>query len=1364
MRTSSLSTARAVGLLVALLGATLALRWVFQIEAITRLVPGSEHLGIVNPLLFIAAAVCLCLACRPSRPPGWPARLSAACAAALVVLPLGYLVENVFDVSLGIDFVRAGTLPTAGNPHPGRISPNASLAFLLAGIAFWIEGRRPTPRRQFAYLVLTLAVSALGLAGLAGHLLGLETLYHVASFNRMLPSTAFGLSLLGVGLWMLREASLAFDAKQLQTIEQRIKRRSVAVITLVAVAGGIAGFAVMRDTFERSVAKDMLLVATTNATSLAHTIDVSLWFPRTVTSRPAARQALDKLSKAPGDEAAMDFLQKVADSFLTADLTGVEIYAANGELVAQAGSKTPANLHVIQRLAHTDQPSVLAWSDGYLLLADTDVRVDGRLVGRVHTEQRMPLFDRLLADIRASAATSDVAICGRANDRLVCAPNRYRPAGFELPMFDAAGQPSLPAAKALLGEQGVQFLKDRRGTNVLSAYTPIKDFGLGLAVRTDVDLLYSPLKSRLNLLALALLGIVALALYAQHSQVRPVLRQLVASEKQLKAILEDQSELVSLARTDGELLYVNPAYARHYGLTPAAMVGQNLFDHVAPADRESVRQAIAERLATGTTATIENRTLATDGSVRWVSWTNSVQYDTSGEPRLHSVGRDVTERKSAEQALSASQALLARMGRVAGVGGWEVDLVTGIHSWTEETRRIHDVGPDYVPTMDGALAFYTPEARQAVDAAVKRGIEQGTHWDLELPMVTATGRSIWVHAQGEVETEDGRPVRLVGSIQDVTERMLAEQAMRALTAIFDATTDYVVQLDTMGRITYMNPAARRRTGRAREESIEGLTLADLNPEQTLERFMSEVWPATLSKGVWVGESLVWDESRREFPVSHIVIAHRNKEGRIESFSALMRDISAAKAAEQALRHSEHRLRMVTDNLPVLISYLDRDLRFRFVNQTYREWFGPESAPQVGTTVREFHGERAWAEVEPLLQAALAGQQVAFDREMVTPYGRRHVHVSVVPDRNETGEIEGLYTLTGDVTSYRQAQGALQESEARLRTVADALPMRVAYIDAEERYRFNNLAYERGFGRPRDELIGKSVRELLGDSAYQVVEPHIRRALRGESVTFESEMAGGAGHTVCYEAHYIPQLAADGRTVLGFHAVITDITRQKVEERRLIELSRVDPLTGLVNRTGFELRVAEAMQHCRVTGSPMALMYLDIDKFKQINDRFGHDMGDALLRAFAARLSQTLRSTDTIARLGGDEFTVIMEGVPRPEVAATVANKIVQAMNTPFTLGQQTVRITTSIGLSFFQGDATTVEALVKQADVMLYRAKEAGRNNVQMTLGLEPEGPGRSGPAPGGEHSAPASPLPEGAPAGSAAPPCRPSRGGLQLV
>jgi len=1191
MQKPAFSATQSAGLLVGLLGALMAARWVFELDAITRLIPDFEHSGIAKPLLFIAAGISFFIASLRSRPGPWLARLSAACITALIALPLASLFESATGIRLGIELIRDGTTPIAANTLPGRMSPNGSLAFLFTGIAFWLRGRRTTRASQLGFLAATLAISIIGVGGLVGYFVGLETLYQMASFNRMLPVTAFGLSVIGAGLWTLHEASQKFDPQALQRSERRIKQRSLAVITLVALAGGVAGFAVMRDTFERSVSQNLLLTATTNATSLANAIEVSLWFPKTVATRPALRQALSKLDKAPNQPAAKDFLQQVADSVLTADLTGVAVYDTHGMRLAHAGSIVRTRAQVIQALTNTGagQTASLIWKDGYVLFTDNAVIVDGRVVGRVLTEQHMPLFDRLLADVRASSETSDVAICGRQGDKAICAPNWLRPTGFETPMFDAEGAPGLPVTKALLGERGVQFHKDRRGINVVSAFTPIKNYGLGLSVKTDAGSLYAPLRSRLNLLALSLVSIVALAIYAQHSQVRPLLRQLVASEQKLKSILEDQTEFVSLAKADGELVYVNPAYARHFNLTPAQMMGTSLFDHVEPADRESVRRVIAEVMSTGKTAHGENRMVAANGAEYWVAWTDRLQHDPSGQPILHSVGRDVTQ------------------------------------------------------------------------------------------------------------------------------RVMAERALRTLTAIFDATTDYAVQLDPRGRMTYMNPAARRRTGVALDAPIEHLTLADFNPPETLERFMSEVGPAAMETGVWVGESMVWDAERREFPVSHIVIAHRGNHGEVEYFSGLMRDISAAKAAEQALRDSEHRLRMVTDNLPVLISHLDRDLRFRFVNRTYQEWFGNEAAPRIGMSVQELYGEQAWAEIEPRLRAALNGEKVSYDREMVLPGGRRYVQVTVVPDRDDEGEVVGLYTLIGDVTSYRDAQRALQESEARLRTVADALPMRVAYIDADERYQFNNLAYERGFDKPRHEIQGQTVRSLLGDAAYQSVEPHIRKALRGESVTFRSEMTGGNGYA-CYEAHYIPQLAADGSTVLGFHAVVSDITHQKLEEQRLIELARVDTLTGLTNRAGFELRVAEAMQRSRASGALMALMYLDIDRFKQINDRFGHNVGDALLRAFADRLSRSLRSTDTVARLGGDEFTVVMEALPKPEVARIVANKIIDAMSTPFTFGQQTIAVTTSIGLAYYQGEATTVEALVKQADVMLYEAKGAGRNNVQVAL------------------------------------------------
>lgn len=629
----------------------------------------------------------------------------------------------------------------------------------------------------------------------------------------------------------------------------------------------------------------------------------------------------------------------------------------------------------------------------------------------------------------------------------------------------------------------------------------------------------------------------------------------------------------------------------------------------------------------------------------------------------------------------------------------------------DEYLAIH--GLERGEAEEGWLTLVREEIREKVRQDWIRIVNAAEPLNATRRLHRKDGTQVLVALRSRPVVAGGRVLGHVGTVTDITERTRAERALRTLTAIFDMTTDFIIQNDAKGRLIYMNPAARRRTGVDLDAPIETLKVSDFNPPQTLERFRSEVVPTAVATGVWVGESMVWDTQRREFPVSHMVIAHRDKHGKLEYFSGLMRDISAAKAAEQALRESKHRLRMVTDHLPALISYLDRDLRFRFVNKAYQDWFGVEPRQLIGRSLQEFYGDEAWAQMEPYIRTALGGRQVTYERRVGGPGGRRDIQATLVPERNEQGEVMGLYTLDSDITAHHEAEEALQESEARLRTVADALPMRVAYIDADERYRFNNLAYEREFGLSRDQIQGHTVQELLGEPAYQSVKPHIRAALAGEVVTFQSEVSQSDSYN-CYEAQYIPQPAANTEAIVGFHAVITDITRQKLEEKRLVNLAQIDPLTGLANRAGFEARLGEAMDRSRSAGALMALMYLDIDGFKQINDQFGHQTGDELLKAFSSRLSQGLRSSDVRARLGGDEFTVIMEGLPHADIALSAATKLVMAMQAPFAIEQQrTINVTASIGLAFYQGGAATAAALVKQADEMLYSAKRAGRNNVQ---------------------------------------------------
>ncbi|MDM0066314.1 diguanylate cyclase [Variovorax sp. J31P207] len=516
----------------------------------------------------------------------------------------------------------------------------------------------------------------------------------------------------------------------------------------------------------------------------------------------------------------------------------------------------------------------------------------------------------------------------------------------------------------------------------------------------------------------------------------------------------------------------------------------------------------------------------------------------------------------------------------------------------DERGRMVDVNDAYLAihgierahAADGWLGCIRPAQREETWRQWLARVASNEPFQLKRWIRRSDGSSVLVSLQMQPIVAAGRVVGQVGTLIDITERTLAEQALRTQTAIFEKTTDYVVQLDKHGRLSYMNPAARQRTGVAQDAPVTHFTMADFMPPATLLRLRETIVPTAVSRGVWVGESDICGAHPADvFPVSHMVIAHRDKAGKIERFSGIMRDISEAKATEVALF----------------------------------------------------------------------------------------------------------------------------ESEARLRTIADALPMRVAFIDTSQRYRFVNRAYEGAFGIPREAIVGRTVKELFG-SRFHSIEAHVARALQGEPVTFQSELVSDGGYA-CFESNYIPQRGIDGSVLTGFHAVSTDVTRQKQEEKRLLQLAHEDPLTGLANRAGFNRRLEETLAAAPGGGRVAALMFLDLDRFKQVNDQFGHGTGDALLREVADRLVQALRARDFVARVGGDEFTVIIGQVADAQTAARIAAKIVDALSRPYMLSGCRVDVSASVGVAFHvAGSAATATQLMLAADEMLYQAKGAGRNDYRL--------------------------------------------------
>jgi len=241
----------------------------------------------------------------------------------------------------------------------------------------------------------------------------------------------------------------------------------------------------------------------------------------------------------------------------------------------------------------------------------------------------------------------------------------------------------------------------------------------------------------------------------------------------------------------------------------------------------------------------------------------------------------------------------------------------------------------------------------------------------------------------------------------------------------------------------------------------------------------------------------------------------------------------------------------------------------------------------------------------------------------------------------------------------------------------------------------------------EEALGRPLIDVIGPVLHAQRLPYLKGALAGVRQRFETRSeANGVVRDMLTE--YVPDLQPDG-SVAGVYTLATDITAFKQVERELDQLSRVDPLTGLPNRRQFESRLSESLARARRSQKTMALMFLDMDHFKQINDALGHAAGDAVLRAFADRVRGAVRETDQLCRLAGDEFVLILENLNAPEEAGGVAGKVLDAVKAPLTLQGQEVAMSTSIGISCHDGGLEGEVALLGRADDALYAAKAAGR-------------------------------------------------------
>ena len=431
------------------------------------------------------------------------------------------------------------------------------------------------------------------------------------------------------------------------------------------------------------------------------------------------------------------------------------------------------------------------------------------------------------------------------------------------------------------------------------------------------------------------------------------------------------------------------------------------------------------------------------------------------------------------------------------------------------------------------------------------------------------------------------------------------------------------------------------------------------------------------------------------------------------------ELSSRREYEQALRESEQRLRIIADNLPALVSYIDAEQRYRFHNRAYEEWLRIPKAGIAGRTVREVWGEHRYAVLEPNIERALRGERISHEYSVVQDGAERRVMATYVPDVGPAGAVRGFFVLGSDITELVGARNELHAQHARLEAALDGSSLALWDTDLRTGRVYLSEAWADIVGGARgdtvaslDELIGMMHPDDVG-SAKRISLEVMKGSRAAYAVEHRVRARNGEWRWILSRGRVTERDPQSGRA-LRMIGTNLDITERRRMEDALQSAAQTDALTGLANRSLFGDRVRHALARARRLNTTLALLYLDLDRFKEVNDSLGHAGGDALLRDFAARLRAGVRATDTVARFGGDEFVILLEDVRDPHDAVRVAEKIIAECRKPLALEGREIVATASIGVAYGDG-ATGEEALLRRADRALYEAKSAGRDGYRVS-------------------------------------------------